>query len=160
MLNNCSKRESSSIVPTLFWLSLWTHFILECINIVPAVFSLQSASVLHCNVLHRPMIWLLVCFYNIIIHTTLLYFNLPFNNRKVYVLEDLSYEESEMKIINYQIGITIILHLTILAMSISIPFITMVSSPRLVVPDITKDQFGNTSILFTKLFWPTVKKIF
>ena len=69
-------------------------------------------------------------------------FNLLFNNRKVYVLEDLSYEESEMKIINYQIGITIILHLAILAMSISIPFITMVSSPRLVVPDITKDQFG------------------
>ena len=70
------------------------------------------------------------------------YFNLLFNNRKVYVLEDLSYEESEMKIITYQIGITIILHLAILAMSISIPFITMVPSPLLVAPDITKDQFG------------------
>ena len=85
------------------------------------------------------------------IHTTL-DFNLLFNNRKVYVLEDLSYEESEMKIINYQIGITIILHLAILAMSISIPFITMVSSPRLVVPDIRKDQFGKYVIINSMYF--------
>ena len=64
--------------------------------------------------------------------------------------EDLEYEESEQRIIIYQIAIGISMHLAILAIFISIPIITMESKPRVVIPNIVKyNQYGE----YLQIFW-------
>ena len=57
--------------------------------------------------------------------------------------ENLEYEESELRLIIYQIAIGISLNLIILAIFISIPILTMKFIPRVVMPKVTnQNQFG------------------
>ena len=55
--------------------------------------------------------------------------------------ENLEYEESELRLIVYQIAIGITMHLAIIAIFISIPIITMEKKPIVVMPSIV-DQYG------------------
>ena len=55
--------------------------------------------------------------------------------------ENLEYEESELRLIVYQIAIGITMHLAIIAIFISIPIITMEKKPIVVMPSIV-DQCG------------------
>ena len=55
--------------------------------------------------------------------------------------ENLEYEESELRLIIYQIAIGISMHLAIIAIFISIPIITMEKKPIVVMPSIV-DQYG------------------
>ena len=58
--------------------------------------------------------------------------------------EDLEYEESEQRLIIYQIAIGMSIHLAILAIFISIPIITMEHKPRVVIPNIVDyNQYGD-----------------
>ena len=58
--------------------------------------------------------------------------------------EDLEYEESEQRLIIYQIAIGMSIHLAILAIFISIPIITMENKPRVVIPTIVDyNQYGD-----------------
>ena len=56
------------------------------------------------------------------------------------------YDESEMKLIVYQMGIAILLNLIIISMFISIPIITLEYKPPLVMPHIP-NQFGEYILL-------------
>ena len=57
--------------------------------------------------------------------------------------ENLEYEESELRLILYQIAIGLSMHLAILAIFISIPIITIESKPRVVIPNIVDyNQYG------------------
>ena len=55
--------------------------------------------------------------------------------------ENLEYEESELRLIVYQIAIGITMPLAIIAIFISIPIITMEKKPIVVMPSIV-DQYG------------------
>ena len=58
--------------------------------------------------------------------------------------ENLDYEESELRLIIYQIAIGISMHLAILALFISIPIITIENKPRIVIPTIMDyNQYGD-----------------
>ena len=58
--------------------------------------------------------------------------------------ENLEYEESELRLIIYQIAIGISMHLAILALFISIPIITIENKPRIVIPTIMDyNQYGD-----------------
>ena len=58
--------------------------------------------------------------------------------------ENLSYEESELRLIIYQIAVGMSMHLAILAIFISIPIITMENKPRVVIPTIVDyNQYGD-----------------
>ena len=58
--------------------------------------------------------------------------------------ENLEYEESELRLILYQIAIGISMHLAIIAVFISIPIITMENKPRVVIPNIVDyNQYGD-----------------
>ena len=55
-----------------------------------------------------------------------------------------TYEESELRLIVYQIAIGMSMHLAILAIFISIPIITMEHKPRVVIPNIVDyNQYGD-----------------
>ena len=57
--------------------------------------------------------------------------------------ENLDYEESELRVIIYQIAIGISMHLAIIAIFISIPIITMENKPIIVMPNIVDyNQYG------------------
>ena len=57
--------------------------------------------------------------------------------------ENIDYEESELRLIIYQIAIGVSMHLAILALIISIPIITMENKPRVVIPNIVDpNQYG------------------
>ena len=57
--------------------------------------------------------------------------------------ENLEYEESELRLIVYQIAIGIKMHLTVIAIFISIPIITMENKPIVVMPSIEDyNQYG------------------
>ena len=57
--------------------------------------------------------------------------------------ENLEYEESELRLIVYQIAIGITMHLGIIAIFISIPIITMENKPIVVMPSIEDyNQYG------------------
>ena len=57
--------------------------------------------------------------------------------------ENLEYEESELRLIVYQIAIGITMHLAIIAVFISIPIITMENKPIVVMPSIVdNNQYG------------------
>ena len=63
--------------------------------------------------------------------------------------EDLEYEESEQRLIIYQIAIGMSIHLAILAIFISIPIITMENKPRVVIPSIVDyNQYGEYHHIF------------
>ena len=63
--------------------------------------------------------------------------------------EDLEYEESELRLIIYQIAIGISMHLAILAIFITIPIITMENKPRVVIPSIADyNQYGEYHQIF------------
>ena len=63
--------------------------------------------------------------------------------RNLEISENLEYEESELRLIIYQIAIGISLNLIIIAIFISIPILTMEFNPRVVTPKITnQNQFG------------------
>ena len=63
--------------------------------------------------------------------------------------ENLEYEESELRLIVYQISIGMSMHLAILAIFISIPIITMESKPRVVIPNIVDyNQYGEYHQIF------------
>ena len=63
--------------------------------------------------------------------------------------ENVEYEESELRLIIYQIAIGISLHLVILAIFISIPFLTTEFNPRVVTPKITnQNQFGKLKNIY------------
>ena len=63
--------------------------------------------------------------------------------------ENLVYEESELRLIVYQIAIGMSMHLAILAIFISIPIITMESKPRVVIPNIVEyNQYGEYLQIF------------
>ena len=63
--------------------------------------------------------------------------------------EDLEYEESEQRLIIYQIAIGMSIHLAILAIFISIPIITMENKPRVVIPSIVDyNQYGEYHQIF------------
>ena len=63
--------------------------------------------------------------------------------------ENLDYEESELRLIVYQIAIGMLMHLAILAILISIPIITMESKPRVVIPSIAEyNQYGEYHQIF------------
>ena len=63
--------------------------------------------------------------------------------------EDLEYEESEQRLIIYQIAIGISIHLAILAIFISIPIITLENKPRVVIPSIVDyNQYGEYHQMF------------
>ena len=63
--------------------------------------------------------------------------------------ENLGYEESELRLIIYQIAIGMSMHLAILAIFISIPIITMENKPRVVIPTIVDyNQFGEYRQIF------------
>ena len=63
--------------------------------------------------------------------------------------ENLDYEESELRLIIYQIAIGISMHLAILAIFISIPIITMEHKPRVVIPNIVDyNQYGEYHQIF------------
>ena len=58
--------------------------------------------------------------------------------------ENIDYEESELKLIIYQIAIGVSMHLAILAIFISIPIITIENKPRIVIPTIMDyNQYGD-----------------
>ena len=58
--------------------------------------------------------------------------------------ENLGYEESELRLIIYQIAIGISMHLAILVIFISIPIIAMEHKPRVVIPTIVDyNQYGD-----------------
>ena len=58
--------------------------------------------------------------------------------------ENLEYEESELRLIIYQIAIGISMHLAILALFISIPIMTIENKPRIVIPTIMDyNQYGD-----------------
>ena len=58
--------------------------------------------------------------------------------------ENLDYEESELRLIIYQIAIGISMHLAILALFMSIPIITIENKPRIVIPTIMDyNQYGD-----------------
>ena len=52
--------------------------------------------------------------------------------------ENLEYEESELRLIVYQIAIGISMHLAIIAIFISIPIITTEKKPSVVIPSIVE----------------------
>ena len=57
--------------------------------------------------------------------------------------ENLEYEESELRLIVYQIAIGITMHLAIIAIFISVPIITMENKPIVVMPSIVdNNQYG------------------
>ena len=57
--------------------------------------------------------------------------------------ENLEYEESELRLIVYQIAIGITMHLAIIAIIIYIPIITMEKKPIVVMPSIVDyNQYG------------------
>ena len=57
--------------------------------------------------------------------------------------ESLDYEESELRLIIYQIAIGISMHLAIIAIFISIPIITTENKPSVVIPNIVDyNQYG------------------
>ena len=57
--------------------------------------------------------------------------------------ENLEYEESELRLIIYQIAIGISMHLAIIAIFISIPIITTENKPNVVIPNIVDyNQYG------------------
>ena len=57
--------------------------------------------------------------------------------------ENLDYEESELRLIIYQIAIGISMHLAIIAIFISIPIITTENKPSVVIPNIVDyNQYG------------------
>ena len=57
--------------------------------------------------------------------------------------ENLEYEESELRLIIYQIAIGISMHLAIIAIFIYIPIITTEKKPSVVVPSIVEyNQYG------------------
>ena len=57
--------------------------------------------------------------------------------------ENLEYEESELRLIIYQIAIGMAMHLAIIAIFISIPIITMENKPIIVIPNIVDyNQYG------------------
>ena len=57
--------------------------------------------------------------------------------------ENLEYEESELRLIIYQIAIGMAMHLAIIAIFISIPIITMENKPVIVIPNIVDyNQYG------------------
>ena len=57
--------------------------------------------------------------------------------------ENLEYEESELRLIIYQIAIGMAMHLAIIAIFVSIPIITMENKPTIVVPNIVDyNQYG------------------
>jgi len=57
--------------------------------------------------------------------------------------ENLEYEESELRLIIYQIAIGMAMHLAIIAIFISIPIITMENKPIIVMPNIVDyNQYG------------------
>ena len=63
--------------------------------------------------------------------------------------ENLSYEESELRLIIYQIAVGMSMHLAILAIFISIPIITMENKPRVVTPTIVDyNQYGDQHYIF------------
>ena len=63
--------------------------------------------------------------------------------------EDLEYEESEQRLIIYQIAIGMSIHLAILAIFISIPIITLENKPRVVIPSIVDyNQYGEYHQIF------------
>ena len=55
--------------------------------------------------------------------------------------ENLEYEESELRLIVYQIAIGITMHLAIITILIYIPIIAMENKPIVVMPSIV-DQYG------------------
>ena len=58
--------------------------------------------------------------------------------------ENIEYEESELRLILYQIAIGMSMHLAIIAVFISIPIITMEYKPRVVIPNIVNyNQYGD-----------------
>ena len=57
--------------------------------------------------------------------------------------ENLEYEESELRLIIYQIAIGISMHLAIIAIFISIPIITTEKKPSVVIPRVVEyNQYG------------------
>ena len=61
----------------------------------------------------------------------------------IIINENLKYEESELRLIVYQIAIGITMHLAIIAIFMSIPIITMENKPIVVIPSIVDyDQYG------------------
>ena len=52
--------------------------------------------------------------------------------------ENIDYEESELRLIIYQIAIGISMHLAIIAIFISIPIITTEQKPSVVIPSIVE----------------------
>ena len=57
--------------------------------------------------------------------------------------ENLEYEESELRLIIYQIAIGMAMHLAIIAIFVSIPIITMENKPIIVMPNIVDyNQYG------------------
>ena len=57
--------------------------------------------------------------------------------------ENLEYEESELRLIIYQIAIGISMHLAIIAIFISIPIITTEKKPIVVIPSVVEyNQYG------------------
>ena len=57
--------------------------------------------------------------------------------------ENIDYEESELRLIIYQIAIGISMHLVIIAILIYIPIITTEKKPSVVVPSIVEyNQYG------------------
>ena len=57
--------------------------------------------------------------------------------------ENLEYEESELRLIIYQIAIGISMHLAIMAIFIYIPIITTENKPIVVIPNIVDyNQYG------------------
>ena len=64
--------------------------------------------------------------------------------RALVINENLDYEESELRLIVYQIAIGMLMHLAILAIFISIPIITMENKPRVVIPTVVDyNQYGD-----------------
>ena len=63
--------------------------------------------------------------------------------------ENIDYEESELRLIIYQIAIGMSMHLAIFAVFISIPIITMERKPRVVIPSIADyNQYGEYHQVF------------
>ena len=61
----------------------------------------------------------------------------------IIINENLEYEDSELRLIVYQIAIGITMHLAIIAIFISIPIITMENKPIVVMPSIVdNNQYG------------------
>ena len=63
--------------------------------------------------------------------------------------ENIDYEESELKLIIYQIAIGVSMHVAILAIFTSIQIITMENKPRVVIPNIVDyNQYGEYHQMF------------